>query len=159
MYPRARRYQMAGKRNVNLTYHCEICGEPFHPFKVTSRTCCREHANALTSRESAEKRSKTLRGRGEGRSYRKLHGRHEHRVVAEAMLGRKLKKGEIVHHIDGNKLNNDPSNLEITTQSKHVDKHFRKFTTCSVEGCDRPHVARGLCRKHYAQWYRANKTA
>jgi hypothetical protein len=150
---------MAGRRNVNLTYYCEICGEPYHPYKLTSRTCCRPHANALTSRESAQKRSDKLKGRGEGRAYKKLLGRHEHRVIAEEKIGRKLEKGEIVHHIDGNKQNNDPSNLEIITQSVHVGKHRRKFTTCSEEGCDRPHVARGLCRKHYAKWYRANKTA
>src|SRR5487761_67173 len=24
--------------------------------------------------------------------------------------------------------------------------------TCSVEGCDRPHSARGYCTKHYAHW-------
>ncbi len=150
---------MATKRNVNLTYHCEICGDPYHPYKTTSRTCCRAHANALIAKESVEKRAETLRGRGEGKAYKKLHGKHEHRVIAEKMIGRKLEKGEIVHHIDGNKLNNDPSNLEVMTQSEHVERHRRKFVTCSIEGCDRPHVARGLCRKHYMQWRRANETA
>lgn len=57
-------------------------------------------------------------------SYRKFLGRHEHRVVAEQMLGRKLKRGEIVHHKDGNKHNNDPSNLEVLTQSQHILEHF-----------------------------------
>ena len=58
-------------------------------------------------------------------TYRKLHGRHEHRVVAEQMLGRALKPGEIVHHIDGNKHNNDPSNLEVMTQGQHVFEHIQ----------------------------------
>lgn len=35
----------------------------------------------------------------------------EHKVVIEQYIGRKLKKGEVVHHIDGNKLNNNLSNL------------------------------------------------
>ena len=35
----------------------------------------------------------------------------EHILIAEAELGRPLKKGEIVHHTDFNKLNNDPINL------------------------------------------------
>lgn len=150
---------MAGKRIESLTYYCEICGAAYHPFKETSRTCCRKHANALTSRETAQKRSETLRGKGECQTYKKIMGRHEHRVVAEEKLGRALEKGEIVHHIDGNKQNNDPSNLEVTTQSKHVGLHLRKFETCTVEGCLSPHVARGLCRKHYAAWYNKNKTA
>ena len=37
----------------------------------------------------------------------------EHRVVAEAKIGRYLSKGEIVHHIDENKLNNNPENLVV----------------------------------------------
>ena len=35
----------------------------------------------------------------------------EHILIAETELGRPLKKGEIVHHKDFNKLNNDPGNL------------------------------------------------
>ena len=60
-------------------------------------------------------------------TYRKLHGRHEHRVIAEQMLGRALKRNEIVHHIDGNKHNNEPSNLQIMTQSEHVRLHLQEM--------------------------------
>lgn len=56
-------------------------------------------------------------------TYRKLHGKHIHRVIAEQMIGRPLVKGEIVHHIDGNKHNNDPSNLQVMTQSEHMKLH------------------------------------
>jgi DNA-directed RNA polymerase subunit RPC12/RpoP len=37
----------------------------------------------------------------------------EHRYVAAKNLGRLLEDYEIVHHIDGNKLNNVPDNLEV----------------------------------------------
>jgi hypothetical protein len=37
----------------------------------------------------------------------------EHRYVMEQKLGRKLIDRENVHHIDGNKTNNAPENLEI----------------------------------------------
>lgn len=37
----------------------------------------------------------------------------EHRLVMEQQLGRPLKKGEGVHHKDGNRQNNDPANLEL----------------------------------------------
>lgn len=36
-----------------------------------------------------------------------------HRIVAEKLIGRELKRGEQVHHIDKNKKNNDPSNLMV----------------------------------------------
>lgn len=49
--------------------------------------------------------------------------RMEHRVVAEQKIGRSLRADEIVHHIDGDSLNNHPSNLEIMTQSEHVMLH------------------------------------
>lgn len=56
-------------------------------------------------------------------TYRKRMGRHEHRVVAEEMIGRPLKSHEIVHHKDGNKHNNRPDNLEVMTQSEHIALH------------------------------------
>lgn len=46
-----------------------------------------------------------------------------HRQVMESYLGRKLRSNEIVHHIDGNKLNNDISNLCILSRSEHAKLH------------------------------------
>lgn len=57
--------------------------------------------------ESRIKRGNLLRGRGEGKTYTKCLGKHEHRLVAEEKLGRPLRKGEVVHHIDGDYKNND----------------------------------------------------
>lgn len=57
---------------------------------------------------------------------------HVHRKVMEEKLGRKLSSDEIVHHIDGNKLNNNPNNLELTNRSEHMNKH-RKDLTKSIQ--------------------------
>ena len=58
-------------------------------------------------------------------SYAKHYGKHLHRVVAEEMLGRPLVKGEVVHHIDENKQNNDPSNLMVfPSQADHARHHL-----------------------------------
>jgi len=46
----------------------------------------------------------------------------EHILVAEKMLGRYLKPDEIVHHIDFNKLNNDPDNLFIFKDASNHQK-------------------------------------
>lgn len=44
--------------------------------------------------------------------------RAEHHLVAEDMLKRRLLPGEIVHHIDGDKLNNTTSNLVVCRNQK-----------------------------------------
>ena len=43
----------------------------------------------------------------------------QHVIVAKEMLGRALLPGEIVHHIDGNKQNNQPENLHVCSRSHH----------------------------------------
>lgn len=46
-----------------------------------------------------------------------------HRLTAEKKIGRKLLPEEQVHHIDGNKVNNHPSNLMVCTAAEHVSIH------------------------------------
>ena len=57
----------------------------------------------------------------------------EHRRVMEEYLGRELKPDEIVHHIDGNKLNNDISNLQLVTRAEHIDIHRKELIEAQRE--------------------------
>ena len=50
----------------------------------------------------------------------------QHRLVAEGYLGRILDRKEVVHHKDGNRLNNSPENLEVMTQNEHQKLHARE---------------------------------
>lgn len=49
--------------------------------------------------------------------------RAKHRLIMEKAIGRELRSDEIVHHKDGNKLNNALENLEIVTRAEHINIH------------------------------------
>jgi len=58
---------------------------------------------------------------------------YEHIVVAEMHLGRLLSKDEVVHHKNGNKLDNKPENLEVLTHKAHMEKHRRGCSVTELE--------------------------
>lgn len=43
----------------------------------------------------------------------------EHRHIMATVVGRKLRRGEIVHHVDGNRSNNAPENLVLCKSVRH----------------------------------------
>ncbi len=117
---------------------CRCCGKTFTPPRKypkraycsasCQRRACLKYDDSDTQtrrgREGAAKSRATQLDRGNGKTYRKHFGKHEHRVVAEQILGRPLAPGEVVHHIDGDKRNNDPSNLQVlASQAEHARLH------------------------------------
>ena len=72
-----------------------------------------------------------------------------HRVLAENTLGRLLLPGEIVHHVDHNKLNNDPSNLRVVLNHEHSRYHqeIEALTRLCVV-CEVPFQIKGYVLRH-----------
>ncbi len=61
----------------------------------------------------------------------------ESRLIMEKKIGRYLTRKEIVHHIDGDKINNNPENLYLfENQSKHwkYHLHLRRIVKKMVRG-------------------------
>lgn len=110
-----------GKRKPALPRPCIHCGTEFTPCprRKAARFCSRKCSGTGMAQVIGD----AQRGRGAGLAYIKRGGRHEHRIVAEQKLGRPLRPGEVVHHIDGNHRNNAPENLEVITQGAHMRRH------------------------------------
>lgn len=83
-------------------------------------------SEAWNSYRRIKAREKNL-GKGKGKAFTKILGRHSHMVIAEEFLGRQLTKDEAVHHIDGNKLNNNYDNLMVMSKSDHAKLHANEI--------------------------------
>lgn len=121
-------YQTTLDQKVKLkhTYKCDNCGKIFikarnsKKYKFCSQECSRYY---MVGDKANSYKGGTITTQG----YKaiKIGNKYilEHRIIMEENIGRKLTRREQVHHIDGNKLNNDISNLDIIDISKHGRIH------------------------------------
>jgi hypothetical protein len=112
-------------RKVGKLTPCKQCGKLFYTTRndFCSKQCARDYRSANMDHKTYTENGylvKFVKG------YNKKGNVKLHRAVMEEKLGRRLSPDEIVHHIDGNKLNNDISNLEVMSRSDHSRLHREK---------------------------------
>ena len=67
-----------------------------------------------------------------------------YRKVMEKHLGRELIKGEVVHHIDKNRKNNDIDNLILfSTKEAHARFHFEEGDLKGIAGANKKVLING----------------
>jgi len=93
----------------------------------TAKYCCYRCHQIGEGRKGGKVRGEQRKKESKGVSYKKINGRHAHRVIMEEFLGRTLNSNEVVHHIDGDKFNNHIDNLKLTTQSEHIKLHIKEM--------------------------------
>lgn len=135
----SRRCYEIGKRK-NYQFQCALCGKNMilTPRECRSggrhycsKRCAARSVNPLGSQTGIF--SRTWKGGNfiSKEGYRMVLipglGKYttEQKRIMEKRLGHPLQKDEVVHHLDGNKLNNDPENLIICTRSEHPTIHRR----------------------------------
>ena len=155
---------------------CEQCGSPMKPYKNQSesgrRRFCSVQCSAAARRGTDGPRGPDANhwqgGRVRVKGYvlvkRPDHPNAwqngyipEHRLIVSEQIGRPLRKGEVVHHKNGQKDDNRPENLELTDWSEHralhaTDRWSRKWDACRDCGTtERRHSGRGYCSTCYGR--------
>lgn len=124
----AREGGKAGLRGkINAMCACEGCNSPSIKRGLCNKHYIRLRRNGMLISQRREKGTGTIKSNGYIAICREGRIKYEHVWIAEAALGRAMKFGEEVHHVDGNPANNDPSNLIICpSRSYHKLLHKRE---------------------------------
>lgn len=98
------------------------CGE------LTSYTYKHGHHTRLFTSEEQTRRGRmnngdSVRNPPGATWYRKVRGKHEHRIIGEQIAGRPLTSDDVVHHVNHDRRDNRPENLRVMTRAEHIEEH------------------------------------
>lgn len=112
-------------RKTGKIIKCKQCGKEFYSTRrdFCSPECARKYRSDNTDHKIYMEKGYLVKYE---RGYNKKGNVKLHRDIIEKKLGRRLDPSEVVHHKDGNKLNNDIDNLEVMSRGDHSRLHRKE---------------------------------
>jgi|SRR5580698_541328 hypothetical protein len=110
----------------SIKLNCKSCGKIYHTFPYLihrHKYCsyrCRNHGQEGTRKTKCDRRIKRM-----GYIMLRINNKYvwEHRLIVERELKIKLKKNQIVHHLNHNRTDNRIENLQVLTRRQHNHIH------------------------------------
>ena len=107
---------------------CQMCGKTFRPKNIKNKTGKRFCSCECSIKYQVGENNPSWKGGtifSNGYKVVKIDKKYKyvHQKIMEDNIGRKISKGEVVHHVDGNKLNNNIDNLLLLRKEEHDKLH------------------------------------
>ena len=121
--------QASRKADRKVELKCIVCGKMFKVKRshVSKRECCsRKCQGVIKSKKiSGKNHPRWKEHKQKPKKYLWKGSQYLHRYLIEQHLGRKLRTDEVVHHINGDTLDNRIENLKLMTKSEHTRLHYQ----------------------------------